>query len=208
MKGSELNQILQIGAKHALYKNDGMWYHHLKKFPGVLFDNQGYVLFITKQEYLNCADLRLGHDLNIPKGISTIPMYKPYTVEQKKIIFFESSSSEEELVRFIRQVGIIKRNYKLVNSIKDLYQNTCQICNVRLQISNAHFYSEVHHIKPLGMPHNGPDILSNMICVCPNCHILLDLGALNLDLRELVALKHEIRKEYILYYKNVLFSNI
>ena len=32
-----------------------------------------------------------------------------------------------------------------------------------------------------GIPHNGPDKLENMICVCPNCHVLLDFGVIRLN---------------------------
>ena len=37
----------------------------------------------------------------------------------------------------------------------------------------------------LGTPHNGPDALGNILCLCPNHHILFDLHAFSIadDLR-------------------------
>ena len=67
----------------------------------------------------------------------------------------------------------IRRNQNLVRQVKLIRENTCQICAIRLGTENSP-YSEVHHIRPLGDPHIGEDILENMICVCPNCHKKLD----------------------------------
>ena len=42
-------------------------------------------------------------------------------------------------------------------------------------------YAEAAHIQPLGMPHNGPDQISNMLCLCPNHHVMFDLGGFVID---------------------------
>lgn len=42
INGNFLNKLLDFGAKHTLYRIDGTWYHHLKKFPGILFDKETY----------------------------------------------------------------------------------------------------------------------------------------------------------------------
>lgn len=62
-------------------------------------------------------------------------------------------------------------------SVKKLYDNTCQICDTKL-VTAAGPYSEGAHIRPLGIPHNGPDTLDNVLCLCPNCHVLFDGHAL------------------------------
>lgn len=62
------------------------------------------------------------------------------------------------------------------------------------------YYSEVHHIKPLGQQHNGPDSKDNMICVCPNHHTVLDFFALRLDISLLQANKHTLNPVYIAYH--------
>ncbi|MDR6637405.1 YDG/SRA domain-containing protein [Paenarthrobacter nitroguajacolicus] len=71
----------------------------------------------------------------------------------------------------------IIRNYDVAASVKRLYDNTCQMCGTRL-ITAVGPYSEGAHIRPLGIPHNGPDTLENILCLCPNCHVLFDGHAL------------------------------
>ncbi len=75
------------------------------------------------------------------------------------------------------QVNRIIRNYDVAASVKRLYDNSCQICGTRLATA-AGPYSEGAHIRPLGIPHNGPDTLENILCLCPNCHVLFDGHAL------------------------------
>jgi putative restriction endonuclease len=61
--------------------------------------------------------------------------------------------------------------------VKRLHDFTCQICGTRL-LTFAGAYAETCHIKPLGRPHNGPDVPENILCLCANCHVLLDELAL------------------------------
>ncbi len=37
------------------------------------------------------------------------------------------------------------------------------------------------HIQPLGVPHNGPDELPNLLCLCPNHHVMFDFGGFVID---------------------------
>lgn len=60
--------------------------------------------------------------------------------------------------------------------VKALYENRCQTCGTRL-VCPAGPYSEAAHIRPLGIPHNGPDTEDNILCLCPNHHVLFDNGA-------------------------------
>ena len=70
-----LNQELGLGAKHALYRRGRKWYRHLERFPGVLFDQQGYVRFETETEYRNCRQLQHGIELNVTGRVSSIAGY-------------------------------------------------------------------------------------------------------------------------------------
>ncbi|MEU9990303.1 YDG/SRA domain-containing protein [Streptomyces sp. NPDC048045] len=72
----------------------------------------------------------------------------------------------------------IVRDAAAARRIKQLYENECQICEMRLVGSDGKPYSEGAHIKPLGNPHNGPDVERNILCLCPNCHVRLDIGAI------------------------------
>jgi putative restriction endonuclease len=71
----------------------------------------------------------------------------------------------------------IVRDSDMSREIKRLYEYCCQVCEVRLE-TPAGPYAEGAHIKPLGMPHNGPDVRANLLCLCPNHHVLFDDGAI------------------------------
>lgn len=68
-----------MGAQHALYRRDGTWYHVLERFPGALFDEHGYILFETEQDYKRCPGLLIGDKAknwaNAPNGITNLPGY-------------------------------------------------------------------------------------------------------------------------------------
>jgi 5-methylcytosine-specific restriction protein A len=205
MTGRKLNRLLNLGAEHALYREDGKWYHHLTAFPGVLFDKNGYLIFENEDVYTNHHALRHRQDLNVPTGIAEISGYMLFNDEQKvialNVIVGKKNEQAEETIRKIREVEYVLRNRRLVEELKKLYDNTCQICGIKLQLSESTFYSEVHHIVPLGRPHNGADRLENMVCVCPNDHVLLDLRAI--PLKDLKVLKHEISPQYVSFHNSL-----
>jgi putative restriction endonuclease len=69
------------------------------------------------------------------------------------------------------------RSVQVAEYVKKLHDHICQACGTRLVIGSR-AYSEGAHIRALGRPHNGPDVPANMLCLCPNCHVLFDNGAL------------------------------
>jgi len=74
--------------------------------------------------------------------------------------------------------------------VKDLHKHCCQICGLAMEV-DAGLYSEGAHIQALGRPYNGPDVVENILCLCPNDHVRFDNGALYLtdDLKVINALK-------------------
>jgi putative restriction endonuclease len=77
------------------------------------------------------------------------------------------------------RVSRIIRDSAQARAVKALYKSGCQMCGTRLQCP-AGPYAEAAHIRPLGMPHNGPDTKSNILCLCPNHHVLFDNGAVSI----------------------------
>ncbi|MFI9583492.1 HNH endonuclease [Streptomyces sp. NPDC052236] len=60
--------------------------------------------------------------------------------------------------------------------LKQWYQDRCQMCATALVLpSPRDRYSEAAHIR--AREDNGPDIVENLLCLCPNCHVLYDAGA-------------------------------
>jgi hypothetical protein len=73
--GKRLNEEWGVGAKHALYREDGAWYHKLNDFPGAFFDANGYIVFENEAEYSNSEYLQVAKQVSVPDGISSIPGY-------------------------------------------------------------------------------------------------------------------------------------
>jgi len=85
-----------------------------------------------------------------------------------------------EVTRVEATIQRLVRNTTVAAEAKRLYDYRCQICGEQL-MTPAGPYAEAAHIKPLGKPHNGPDTISNVLCLCPNHHVLFDTGALQID---------------------------
>jgi len=107
------------------------------------------------------------------------------------------------------RISRIVRDTELSKAIKELYDFTCQVCGLRIE-TNAGPYAEAAHIQPLGTPHNGPDVLSNILCLCPNHHVAFDFGGFTiLDDFELLGIegtltvhpKHRIDRAFLAYHR-------
>lgn len=85
------------------------------------------------------------------------------------------SSGSEESIRTESTILRIVRDTKLSREMKNLYDYSCQICGVEISVRGVK-YAEAAHIKPLGKPHGGHDKPDNMVCLCPNHHVMLDKG--------------------------------
>jgi hypothetical protein len=125
---------------------------------------------------------------------------------------YEVSQGKIETIHQIDRTRVainrINRKMRLARKVKVLCENKCQVCGDRIKIGESEYYSEAHHIQPLGTPHNGKDKLENMICVCPNCHVKLDYGIIRLDRDRLYFLdKHPIGDVYISYHNKTYFPD-
>lgn len=240
LSGKLLNDLWRVGAKHALYREDGKWYHHLTEFPGALFDANGYIVFQTERDYLECPYLQLGQDLNIPSGISSIPGYvrvternqfqafsrnlketadqsiaysaQPQATEDYQLPLRQSPQAADlleepdETKRASAQVLRIIRDTEIARRVKLIHNYRCQICGDSIFLGNKGQYAEAHHIKPLGGKHRGPDVVENILCVCPNHHVLLDYGAVVIEKSQLrLAAGHSISDAYIQYHNTVIY---
>ncbi|USL34823.1 HNH endonuclease [Priestia megaterium] len=184
-----------------------------------------------KKENLNEKEL-----IN-PKGIGA----EEFAFAKNEIIEFpeikipkktvsENRTNKEEIVRLkggnqkpvkvSKNVTLTNRDQSIVKSLKQLYNNECQICAGKIEVGKGKFYSEVHHIQPLGT-HNGPDISENMIVLCPNHHRMFDMGVIRINIVEkkvhhynknnvlngkVINLKHNINEKYTTYHDSQIFK--
>ncbi|NTS76320.1 HNH endonuclease [Catenovulum sp. SM1970] len=107
-------------------------------------------------------------------------------------------------------INRIIRNYQKAQNVKSWHKHQCQVCGLAIKTS-AGLYAQAAHIKALGAPHNGPDIESNILCLCPNHHVMFDNGGFAIkDNLELIGIegklrttkKHKINIELIKYHRN------
>jgi len=113
------------------------------------------------------------------------PQQEPTSVERHIVEMLEELDELQEEEKFpevrTTKVQRLVRDAAAARRIKQLYEGECQLCGLRLEGPDGRPYSEGAHIKPLGKPHNGPDVEPNILCLCPNCHVRLDIGAVVVD---------------------------
>jgi len=122
----------------------------------------------------------------------------------------ELDHSVKEKQRVQGTILRIVRDTKIAHDIKTLYKHKCQVCNIAIPTKNG-LYSEGAHIRPLGKPHNGDDSLANLICLCPNHHVMFDRGSFSIEDnfqltgtengKLFVSEKHKIDIENIRYHR-------
>ena len=117
---------------------------------------------------------------------------------------------EQQRVEWLRR----QRDRRKSASIKQRYDNACQFCGTRLQVSSSQYYSEAVHIRAVDSPHDGPDRMENMLVLCPNHHLQFAQGILCIEKIEgdytinskltrdplhgkTITLLHDIRDEYV-----------
>jgi len=110
----------------------------------------------------------------------------------------------------------IVRNSIVAQQVKVLYDHRCQICEERIVTAGGP-YAEGAHIRPLGLPHQGPDVQSNILCLCPSDHVRLDYGAIvlanDLSVHDLIAgapigrrytrSSHDIDRDQLQYHRSL-----
>lgn len=167
-------------------KGDKLWYiwARFDTFLGRLREP------ILAREELDKGCLRHVHWDTQSSGI-TIPEDAAGELEKRWANFLgrpegyilETLDQDEPATRGQRRVSSITRiarDTRISRMVKEHYGHQCQICGTTLQGPNG-LYSESAHIQPLGKGHNGPDHSSNILCLCPNHHVLFDLGAFSVN---------------------------
>ena len=96
--------------------------------------------------------------------------------EQAQLV--TSSAPEPDVAFATTTVTRRVRDSALSRAVKTIYDDACQVCGTAITSSSGRSYSEGAHVKPLGRPHLGPDTLDNILCLCPNHHVQLDIGGM------------------------------
>ncbi len=181
-----LAESVGISAKHALYRETGDWYHVLKRFPGVLFDKEGYLLFETQEDYQRLvADGGLygvrqsveNNWLTIQQGISSLPGYRYFQRSDWPDELEESEKYSEGTILRIN-VNRYERDLAARRRCVEHHGYSCSVCNFDFterfgDIGRA--FIHVHHLTPISTIGDEYviDPIKDLRPVCPNCHAML-----------------------------------
>ena len=122
--------------------------------------------------------------------------------------------SNTKPIRKISMVQRIVRDTEIAKGVKKHYDYACQVCGMKIPTAGG-FYAEAAHIRALGSPHSGPDTSDNIICLCPNHHVMFDQGVFSIsDDLTLIGLEgklyvspgHEIISDHLKYHRDHYFS--
>jgi putative restriction endonuclease len=107
-----------------------------------------------------------------PEPAASVP---PLGVNEERELYGTETPKRAEVT-----VSRVIRNTPVTTAVKQMHDYTCQVCGIRLETRGGP-YAEAAHIRPLGSPHNGPDTVDNILCLCPNDHLLFDVGATTIE---------------------------
>lgn len=182
-KAVRLNDAWGVGATQVRYSDDGHWYATLARFPAALFDNHGYVLFATEQEYRGSPYLNIGKQISVPKpGISAIPGYVRVADSDAApsldvdIHTLAATEGRRRLVLHLQR----ERNQTVVrNKKKQAPSLDCEVCGFsfdRAYGPAATDYCEIHHLQPLAeVEHTTRTRMEDLAILCANCHRVVHL---------------------------------
>jgi len=143
-------------------------------------------------------------------------LVKIQKAELEDVITVQAPPGNEAPQRTQVYTSRVIRNSSVGDYVKRLYGHTCQISGEQLQTPFGP-YAEACHIQPVGEPHNGPDVPGNVLCLSPNMHVLLDLGAISIsDDLKLIGMnanlkilpQHEILNDCIRYHREHTYLDI
>jgi hypothetical protein len=179
--GRLLNELWGVGAAHALYIYDGHWYHHLRRFPGALFDDHGYIRFETEAEFRSCPYLQIVKDVSVPERISSIPGYIRVTPVLEAVVDaalepepFNPTSIDDARRRTLRAIVRRQGQPRFRSRLLRAYRSKCCITGF-----DAVQALEAAHI----VPYRGPetDHPTNGLLLRTDLHTLFDQGLIGID---------------------------
>lgn len=131
---------------------------------------------------------------------------KPISIPSGELPLNSRTGESDQVASFTTR---IIRDTQAAQWVKRLHDYHCQACSVRIERPGG-AYAEAAYLKPPGRPHLGPDTPDNILCLCPNCHVMFDgwafsvredgtlIGALEGILRE--QERHGINRDFLSYH--------
>jgi predicted restriction endonuclease len=103
----------------------------------------------------------------------------------------------------------ILRDTAVARQLKADHECRCQICGITIELPDGTRYAEAHHVRPLGSPHDGPDVRENMVVLCPNHHAMCDYGVIRLSVDTLRRIAdHIVDPAFIAYHNDRVYRPV
>ncbi|HEY0073497.1 MAG TPA: HNH endonuclease [Abditibacteriaceae bacterium] len=196
MKARQLCREWGLETKHQLYRKDGAWFHLLRDFPGALLDENGYIIFVTKEDYESCPGLVIKQETNqlhCYEGISTLPGYVRVKLNADEPIPLAEELQEPTYIEGARKqitVNAYERDPKARAKCIEIYGTRCAVCYFNFEAfygSVGKGFIHVHHLKPLSRINDSYEVNpeTDLRPVCPNCHAMLHRQKETLTIEEL-----------------------
>jgi hypothetical protein len=143
---------------------------------------QGTVFRVSLTGFKQILGLMLKHNPKQRKDILAFLSSDRFDGEANVV----AADADTTLTRTNRAPSIVQRIIRdsvEAKSLKKLYGYKCQVPNCRnmIELPDGKRYAEVHHLKPVGKPHNGKEGKPNMVVLCPHHHAMFDLGAIAIN---------------------------
>lgn len=75
----------------------------------------------------------------------------------------------------------VYRDRRIATLVCRAHDYQCQVCGLALETPAGLLLTPTTHIKSLAIPHKGPDVAENVLCLCPTHRVQLDLGILTIE---------------------------
>lgn len=132
---------------------------------------------------------------NTERGKNTSEIYLSNVIHISPVGLFDEEEEPPQTVvsTVVRRI----RDTPMSQRLKQKYNHHCQICGKTIIVGVNRCYSEAHHLRPLGKPHYGPDIESNLIVLCPNHHAEFDGKSISINPLTLLIEHIDSNNDYV-----------
>lgn len=127
----------------------------------------------------------------IPEAVYEAPVVTGRVAEPPDL--FGEPAGNETPHRIDATTSRVVRDTAVTRRVKEIHECRCQMCGERVETPTGP-YAEAAHVRPLGRPHDGPDVRANVLCLCPNHHAAFDLYGIGIaDSLDLIGLPGRLR---------------
>ena len=212
-RGRDANTGKQIANQELTYDNLALAKSKIERLPVRVTRSHKHKSPYSPLKGYQYAGLYYVEDVWMEKGKSGFYVCRFRLIQEPLSISNTDEKAQEiksEPTKRVKTTVLrIVRDTRIAKKVKEKHGFKCQVCSLALE-TKAGLYAEAAHIRPLGSPHNGPDIEANLLCLCPNHHVLFDNGGftINDDLslngikgQLITRINHEINLSFIQYHR-------